>query len=95
MNKSSADGMLVIGKITGCYGLKGWMKVHSYTEPPENFLGFGGWQLKRRGGYETVNVDSGKPHGRGLVVHIAWWWDVYVYRLGMVVHITWWTIYIA
>ncbi|MDB4476282.1 ribosome maturation factor RimM [bacterium] len=71
MTESAADGMLVIGKITGCYGLKGWVKVHSYTEPPENFLDFGGWRLKRRDSYETVDFDSGSFRGKGLVAHIA------------------------
>ena len=63
--------MLVIGKITGCYGLKGWVKIHSYTETPENFLGFGAWQLKRRGAFEPVEFDVVKRQGRGLVAHIA------------------------
>jgi len=71
MNASAVNGMLVVGKITGCYGLKGWVKVHSYTETPENFLGFGAWQLKRRGVFESVDFDAIKRQGRGLVAHIA------------------------
>lgn len=71
MNGSVVNGMLVVGKITGCYGLKGWVKIHSYTEPLENFLGFGNWQLKRHGAYEKVEFDTGKRHGKGIVAHIA------------------------
>lgn len=71
MNGSAVDAMLVVGKITGCYGLKGWVKIHSYTETPENFLGFGVWQLKRRGVFEPVEFDAVKRQGRGLVAHIA------------------------
>lgn len=71
MSESGVNEMLVVGKITGCYGLKGWVKVHSYTEPPENFLGYGQWQLKRRGVYEAVSFDAGKRQGKGLVAHIA------------------------
>jgi 16S rRNA processing protein RimM len=70
MSGSVANEMLVVGKITGCYGIKGWLKVQSYTEPVENFLQFGPWQLKRGGGYEPILFDQGKRHGRGLVVHI-------------------------
>jgi 16S rRNA processing protein RimM len=61
----------VVGKITGCYGIKGWVKIHSYTEPAENFLGFGNWQVKRRGGLEPIEFDVGRRQGRGLVAHIA------------------------
>ncbi len=71
MKESGVNRMLVVAKITGCYGLKGWVKIHSYTEPPENFLGFGKWQLKRRDIYEAVDFDAGRSQGKGLVAHIA------------------------
>ena len=32
MKKSTGSEMLVVGKITGCYGIKGWVKIHPYTE---------------------------------------------------------------
>ncbi len=62
--------MLEIGRITGPYGIKGWLKIHSYTEPLENFLSYGRWHLKRRGGYEPVEFDDGRLHGKGLVAHL-------------------------
>ncbi len=71
MKESGVNGMMVVAKITGCYGLKGWVKIYSYTEPPENFLGFGKWQLKRRDGFEAVDFDAGRSQGKGLVAHIA------------------------
>jgi 16S rRNA processing protein RimM len=71
MKESAAKDMLVVGKITGCYGLKGWVKIHSYTEPVENFKGFGAWQVSRRGAFEAIDFDVLKRHGRGLVAHIV------------------------
>ena len=62
--------MLVVGKITGCFGIKGWVKVHPYTAVPASFAAFGAWQLKRRGVYEAVVFDAVKPQGKGLVAHI-------------------------
>ena len=47
-----AEDWLVVGRITGCYGIRGWVKIHSYTDPQENFLGFGQWMLRRRDGVE-------------------------------------------
>ena len=70
MSEAGASGYLTVGKITGCYGIKGWVRIHSYTEPMENFLGFGKWLLKRRDGEVPVVFDSGKRHGKGLVAHI-------------------------
>ena len=71
MSDPEANAMLVVGKITGCYGIKGWVKIHAYTDPQENFLGFGHWMLKRRGGLEPIEFDDGRRQGRGLVAHIA------------------------
>ena len=63
--------MLVIGRITGSYGIKGWVKIHSYTEPAENFLAYDNFKLKRRTGLEAVKFDSTRRQGKGLVAHIS------------------------
>ncbi len=68
---SGAPDSLVVGKITGVYGIKGWVKIHAYTDPVENFLGFGDWKVKRRGGLEPIEFDAGRRQGKGLVAHIA------------------------
>ena len=61
---------LVIGRISGSYGIKGWVKIHSYTDPVENFLAYDGFKLKRRSGLERVEFDSTRRQGKGLVAHI-------------------------
>lgn len=71
MAESDAGGLLVVGRICGCYGIRGWVKVRAYTEPQENFLKLGGWMLQRGGGFEPIEFDAGRPHGKGLVAHIA------------------------
>ena len=70
MGESGAS-QLTAGKITGCYGIKGWVKIHSYTEPEENLFKLGSWMLKRRGSLEPVEFDQWKRHGKGMVAHIA------------------------
>lgn len=75
MSQSNAGDMpgemLIVGKITGCYGIKGWVKVHSYTDPEENLLSYGDWHVRRRGKFEAIEIDSGRHHGKGLVAHIT------------------------
>lgn len=70
MSESGANP-LTAGKITGPYGIKGWVKVHSFTDPEENLFRFGAWQLQRRGSLETVEFDEWKRHGKGMIAHIA------------------------
>lgn len=71
MGDRDASDLLTVGKITGCYGIKGWVKVYSFTDPQENFLHYGGWVIRRRRGPdEAIEFDAGKRHGKGLVAHI-------------------------
>ncbi|MDP4652242.1 MAG: ribosome maturation factor RimM [Haliea sp.] len=69
MSDAAAE-RLVVGRISGCYGIKGWVRIHSYTEPMENFLGFGGWKVHRRTGLEPIEFEAGRRQGKGLVAHI-------------------------
>ena len=32
------NDLIIIGRIAGIYGVKGWVKVFSYTQPKENIL---------------------------------------------------------
>lgn len=68
--ESVTSDMLVVGRITGCYGVKGWVKLRTYTEAPENFIGFGTWYLARRDEFEPIEFDQVKTQGRGLIAHI-------------------------
>ncbi len=52
-------------------GLRGGSKSIHTLKHRKDFLGFGVWQLKRRGVFEPVEFDAVKRQGRGLVAHIA------------------------
>jgi 16S rRNA processing protein RimM len=62
--------MVVVGRLTQPYGLKGWIKVHSYTEPMENLLGYQNCQMLRSGQWQPVTVEAGKEHGKGLILKL-------------------------
>jgi len=60
--------MLVLGHVSGVYGVRGWVKVFSDTEPRDNILAYSPWYL---GPSRTARkVAAGRPHGKGLVAHI-------------------------
>ena len=62
--------LTVIGKIVGVYGIKGWLKILSYTRPRENILEYGPWLVKQNEGWQVMPVAEGKPHGKGLIASI-------------------------
>lgn len=56
-----------MGRIGGLFGVRGWVKVHSYASPPENLLRYTPWQVCMDGAWKTLEVKAGRPHGKGLV----------------------------
>ena len=57
-----------MGRINAVYGLKGWVKVFSYTDPLEQILEYTPWLLRRRRGEDQqAEVIQGRRHGKGLV----------------------------
>ena len=47
------DKKLLVGKINGFFGLQGWVKLLSYTEPRKNILSYQPWYFLSDGVYEN------------------------------------------
>ena len=48
MSTTESDRVLV-GKVVGFFGLKGWVNILSYTEPKDNIFSYKTWWLKSSG----------------------------------------------
>jgi len=59
----------VVGRISGLYGVRGWVKVFSETEPRANILTYHPWYLGA--GHRPWGLAEGRPHGKGLVARLA------------------------
>ena len=66
-----SNRLVTLGRIVGPFGIQGWVKIHSYTEPLENIVRYSIWQLTRPGQTESRQVEQGKRHGKGVVAKIA------------------------
>lgn len=66
MSEERAEQILV-GRVDGAYGVKGWVKVFSFTDPMEGILAYSPWQVAKRGKQQTLAVVDGHKQGRGLV----------------------------
>ena len=68
MQKST--GLVDVGRIGSAYGVKGWVKVRSDTQPADNVFSYSPWYLKTRHGVKAVEVESYRAHGQGFVAQI-------------------------
>jgi len=61
---------VTVGKVSGAFGIKGWVKIFSYTDPRENILNYSPWLLKKGSESKSFNVISGKLQGRSVVAQL-------------------------
>jgi 16S rRNA processing protein RimM len=59
-----------VGKISGVFGVKGWVKVFSFTDIRENILNYSPWLLKKDSETRLVAVIDGKLQGKAVVAQL-------------------------
>ena len=66
------ERVVVLGRIVGAFGVAGWIKVESYTDPPERLLNYRQWLLKRVAKAEQSEwreVSLVESRASGLALH--------------------------
>lgn len=61
---------IAVGKFGAPHGVRGWLKVYSYTEPASNILNYHPWMIETNHGWQQVEVLESKPLGTAWVVQI-------------------------
>jgi 16S rRNA processing protein RimM len=61
---------VTLGRVAGVFGIKGWVKIHSYTRPIENILDYSKWSIAARQPYEAQLLE-GRIQGHGLVARLT------------------------
>lgn len=65
------EDLVIVGAVAGIYGVQGWVRVRSHTDPIENILNFPRWYLQREGGWQAYELLAGRRQGKGLVAGIC------------------------
>ena len=66
-------GRVIVGKITGHHGIKGWVKIHSYTRPVEQIFQYRQLMLGTGDFIEScrqVKVLNCRHQGKGIIAQI-------------------------
>lgn len=65
------DDLVVVGRVSGIYGIKGWVRVFSHTAPRHGILDYPVWYLKSREGWKRWTLSGGQQQGKGVVAHLS------------------------
>lgn len=60
----------VIGRITSVFGVKGWLKVFSFTDPIDGILDYTDWVLDLDGKRIPIKLEEGRRQGKAIVVRL-------------------------
>ena len=78
-DKDTASEKVILGRITGVYGVKGWVKVFSYTDPMEAIVDYSPWFIRaenrspgriNRAPWTKVKLKAGKRHAKTVVAKL-------------------------
>lgn len=69
-NTNLPDNLRVVGKIGAPFGVRGWLKLHSFTDPISNILDYKPWYIDIANNWSETGVLAGRLHGKGLVVQL-------------------------
>lgn len=67
---SRNDQIVVVGRFGAPFGIKGWIKVSSFTDPPENILTYKPWMIQREGAHTELAINQHKPGKMGFIVQV-------------------------
>lgn len=65
------DRQVLLGRIVGVFGVDGWVKLHSFTEPRENIFRYRPWTLRGPAGETTEARPQGRLQGKGVVAKLS------------------------
>ena len=61
---------IIIGRVSNTFGVRGWIRLQSYTRPKDNVLSFPLWSVQLNGRWRQMTVLAARRQGRSLVAHL-------------------------
>lgn len=69
---SQSDDYILLGKISGVHGIKGWVKVFSYTSPRAKITEYSQWFMKgsKDQSWKPLKLIEGKEQGKNIIARL-------------------------
>jgi 16S rRNA processing protein RimM len=74
---SGDDRLVVVGQIAGVYGVRGWVKIRSFTVPQENLFKYQPWTLRASAPAvpASIKILQWRAQGKGLIAQLDGYGD--------------------
>jgi 16S rRNA processing protein RimM len=68
MKTTTTDTHVIVGKVGAPYGVRGWVKIQSFTDPLENILHYEPWFFAEKDqSWKEAAIESRQVHGQALM----------------------------
>jgi len=61
---------IALGRINGHFGVKGWVKIYSYTKPREQIVAYPTWWLRLGREWRSIKVLEGKAQAKTVIARL-------------------------
>ncbi|WP_108652405.1 ribosome maturation factor RimM [Dongshaea marina] len=61
---------IVIARLGAVYGIKGWLKIHSFTDVAGSIFDYQPWLMEQKGQFKELTISNWRRHNKGLLVKL-------------------------
>lgn len=65
-----SEARITVGQIVGVFGVRGWVKVYSYTRPREAILNYSPWLIVLPDDWRAFDLAEGRAQGKGIIARL-------------------------
>lgn len=65
-----SNDLVILGRLGSPHGVRGWLKVNSFTNPTTNILEYPTWHIEHAGQWCLMSIVAARPQGNTLVVQL-------------------------
>jgi 16S rRNA processing protein RimM len=62
--------LVVMARIAAPFGIKGWVKLHTFTESPDSLDAYASWLIKGPKGWEEIELEDFAVNAKGAVAKL-------------------------
>ena len=64
------EDVVVMARVAGAFGIKGWLKLHTFTQSPDSLDAYASWLLRSSKGWEEFELEDFAVNVKGVVAKL-------------------------
>jgi 16S rRNA processing protein RimM len=65
------ENVVVVGKLGSTYGIHGWLKLNSFTEPADNIIAYQPWYIESGNDWQLMQVEAVREQQNKMIIKLA------------------------